>query len=49
MQPLFRFERRVTTDGAGGRFVGCNNLPQFYEKLREQGQEPDLSIFQEAR
>ena len=49
MQPLFRFERRVTTDGAVGRFVGCNNLPQFYEKLRDEGQDPDLSIFQEAR
>ncbi len=38
MQPLFRF--------AGGRFVGCGNVPQFYERLREEGHAFDLSIFQ---
>ncbi len=37
MQPLFRF--------AGGRFVGCGNVPQFYERLREEGHALDLSIF----
>ena len=45
MQPLFRFERRASAEGNGGRFVGCNNVPQFYEALRDEGVEPDLSIF----
>ena len=45
MQPLFRFDRRASADGDGGRFVGCNNVPQFYEALRDEGLEPDLSIF----
>ena len=45
MQPLFRFERSAAATGVAGRFVGCGNLPQFYETLRAQGQEPDLSIF----
>ena len=53
MQPLFRFERCAAAGaeggGVGGRFVGCGNLPQFYETLRAQGDEPDLSIFGEAR
>ncbi|RIK99126.1 MAG: hypothetical protein DCC72_00550 [Burkholderiales bacterium] len=37
MQPLFRW--------AGGRFGGCGNVPQFYERLREEGEPLDLSIF----
>ncbi|HEY0877291.1 MAG TPA: ATPase, T2SS/T4P/T4SS family [Zeimonas sp.] len=37
MQPLFRF--------AAGRFGGCGNVPQFYERLREEGEALDLSIF----
>jgi len=37
MQPLFRF--------AAGRFGGCGNVPQFYERLREEGEPLDLSIF----
>ena len=45
MQPLFRFDRRASADGNGGRFAGCNNVPQFYEALRDEGLEPDLSIF----
>jgi pilus assembly protein CpaF len=45
MQPLFRFDRRASVDGTGGRFVGCNNVPQFYEALRDEGLDPDLSIF----
>ena len=45
MQPLFRFDRRASADGSSGRFVGCNNVPQFYEALRDEGFEPDLSIF----
>ncbi|MFO1300400.1 MAG: ATPase, T2SS/T4P/T4SS family [Burkholderiaceae bacterium] len=45
MQPLFRFDRRASADGYGGRFAGCNNVPQFYEALRDEGLEPDLSIF----
>ncbi len=48
MQPLFRFDRRVSSGFAGGRFVGCNNVPQFYEALREEGMALDLSIFREA-
>ncbi len=48
MQPLFRFERRAGAGDAGGRFVGCGNLPQFYEALRAQGHELDLSAFGEA-
>lgn len=48
MQPLFRFERRASAGGAGGRFTGCGNPPQFYETLREEGIECELSIFGEA-
>ncbi|MCO5108387.1 MAG: Flp pilus assembly complex ATPase component TadA [Burkholderiaceae bacterium] len=47
-QPLFRFDRRASTGVAGGRFVGCNNVPQFYEALRDEGLELDLSVFREA-
>ncbi len=49
MQPLFRFERRASAGGAGGRFTGCGNPPQFYEALRDEGIECDLSIFGEAK
>ncbi len=49
MQPLFRFDRRATVDGAGGRFTGCGNLPQFYEVLRGEGIDCDLSIFREVK
>ncbi|MCD6671549.1 MAG: Flp pilus assembly complex ATPase component TadA [Burkholderiaceae bacterium] len=37
MQPLFRW--------AAGRFGGCGNVPQFYERLREEGEPLDLLIF----
>ncbi len=36
MQPLFRY--------AAGRFASCGNVPQFYERLREEGEVLDLSI-----
>ncbi|MCZ7558956.1 MAG: ATPase, T2SS/T4P/T4SS family [Burkholderiaceae bacterium] len=49
MQPLFRFDRRASTGAAGGRFTGCDNLPQFYERLRDEGADCDLSIFGEAK
>ncbi len=37
MQPLFRH--------AASRFGACGNVPQFYERLREEGDSFDLSIF----
>jgi len=49
MQPLFRFDRRALADGTGGRFTGCGNPPQFYEVLRDEGIDCDLSIFREER
>ena len=49
MQPLFRFDRRALADGTGGRFTGCGNPPQFYEALRDEGIDCDLSIFREER
>jgi len=49
MQPLFRFDRRASADGTGGRFTGCDNPPQFYEALRDEGIDCDLSIFGEER
>ena len=48
MQPLFRFERRTGRAAQGGRFVGCNNVPQFYESLQAEGLALDLSIFRGA-
>ncbi len=37
MQPLFRY--------TSGRFTGCNNVPQFYDELRSEGESLDVSIF----
>jgi pilus assembly protein CpaF len=45
MQALFRFRRGV---GGEGAFVGCGNLPQCFELLREQGVGFDLSVFEET-
>ncbi|MFP5406354.1 MAG: CpaF family protein [Gammaproteobacteria bacterium] len=44
MQPLFRFRRSASAEGA---FVGCGNVPQCLEALREQGVSFDLSVFEE--
>lgn len=44
MQTLFKFEPRLSTRGAStsGQFVGCGNIPEFYEPLRAAGL--DLSV-----
>ncbi|MBN9425720.1 MAG: Flp pilus assembly complex ATPase component TadA [Burkholderiales bacterium] len=47
MQPLFRYDKRGTDRAGGGRFVGCGNVPEFYETLRAEGHPLDLGIFQE--
>ena len=47
MQELFRYEQQGRdADGRVlGRFVGCNAVPAFYDKLTEAGVQLDLSIF----
>jgi len=47
LQELFRFDRAgVGADGrVAGRFVGCDAVPAFYDRLREQGATFDLSLF----
>lgn len=47
LQELFRFDRRgYGEDGKVlGAFVGCDAIPSFYDELREQGAEVDLSLF----
>jgi pilus assembly protein CpaF len=50
MQPLFDYRARVGSRGAAaaGEFIGCGNVPTFYEGLRASGLELDLRPFQEA-
>jgi len=50
MQPLFEFRARVGTRGvaAAGEFIGCGNVPTFYEGLRASGLVLDLRPFQEV-
>jgi len=46
MQPIFRFDRGDRDcDGEAGRFVACDNVPDFFEGLRSGGRLPDLSVF----
>ncbi len=51
MQPLFRFERGhlgqgdPESGGGSGRFVACDNIPEFFEALRTRGGVPDLGAF----
>jgi pilus assembly protein CpaF len=46
MQPIFRFDRGDRDcAGVAGRFVACNNVPDFFEGLRSHGRLPDLSVF----
>jgi pilus assembly protein CpaF len=47
LQELFRFEQRgYGSDGkVKGEFVGCDAIPSFYDELREQGADVDLSLF----
>jgi pilus assembly protein CpaF len=47
LQELFRYDPRgYGEDGKVlGQFVGCNAIPSFYDKLREQGAQVDLSLF----
>ena len=50
MQPLFDYRARVGARGvaAAGEFIGCGNVPTFYEGLRASGLELDLRPFQEV-
>ena len=50
MQPLFEYRARVGARGvvAAGEFIGCGNVPTFYEGLRASGLELDLRPFQEV-
>ena len=50
MQPLFEYRARVGARGvaATGEFIGCGNVPTFYEGLRASGLELDLRPFQEV-
>jgi pilus assembly protein CpaF len=50
MQPLFEFRARVGARGvaATGEFIGCGNVPTFYEVLRASGLVLDLRPFQEV-
>lgn len=47
LQELFRYEARgFGADGKViGEFVGCDAVPTFYDELREQGVQFDLSLF----
>jgi pilus assembly protein CpaF len=47
LQELFRYEvRGFGADGrVVGEFVGCDAVPTFYDELREQGVQFDLSLF----
>jgi pilus assembly protein CpaF len=47
LQELFRFEQRGYGDDGKvlGRFVGCDAIPSFYDELRAQGTDLDLSLF----
>jgi pilus assembly protein CpaF len=50
MQPLFDYRARVGARGvaAAGEFIGCGNVPTFYEGLRASGLVLDLRPFQEV-
>ena len=50
MQPLFEYRARVGARGvvAAGEFIGCGNVPTFYEGLRASGLELNLRPFQEV-
>jgi pilus assembly protein CpaF len=50
LQELFRFDQRgYGEDGKVlGRFAGCDAVPAFYDELREQGVDCDLSLFGSA-
>lgn len=43
LQDIFYFQ--TTGDEQGGAFHSTGNIPAFYEELRRQGEEIDLSIF----
>lgn len=47
MQEIFRFQRLGFFDDGKvrGQFMPCGYVPTFYEELREQGVDLDLSIF----
>jgi pilus assembly protein CpaF len=47
MQELFRYAQRgYGEDGkVMGDFIGCDAVPSFYDELREQGAEVDLTLF----
>ncbi len=47
LQELFRYEQRgYGEDGrVAGRYMGCNAIPSFYDELRAQGAQLDLSLF----
>ena len=47
LQELFRFEQKGYDDKGKvmGSFTGCEAIPSFYDELREQGAEVDLSLF----
>ncbi|MGD9946082.1 MAG: ATPase, T2SS/T4P/T4SS family [Burkholderiaceae bacterium] len=46
MQPLFRYDKSGSDRTGMGRFIGCGNIPEFYEALRAEGRSVDLSLFQ---
>ena len=50
LQELFRFDQRGFGEDAKvqGEFIGCNAIPSFYDELREQGADVDLSLFGNA-
>ena len=47
LQELFRYEQSgYGADGkVTGSFVGCDAVPRFYDELREQGVDVDLTLF----
>ena len=47
LQELFRFDHKGYDDNGKvrGGYSGCEAIPSFYDELREQGTQVDLSIF----